>query len=293
MSYEKIVHQDNRADWLVERRNSIGASDCPSILGLTSWASPTSVQADKWGKLDEPERAEYLEWGNLMEDDILEMFRRRTGIEVEPFGWMIRDQAVPWLHATPDGLGDDGRFVQCKNVSAFGDLDYWRNGECPPKVFAQQQHEFIVSGHTVSWVAANLLGSELVVIEVCRDENFIERWLKIAGAFWQATLAGEPLVSDGDPATHAALAKIYPGNKGSALREVGADWVEKVSEQTIRAAEIKRLTALSEQFKAEAKQVAGDDGGLLLPDGRRVVVQRVEMKESVRKAHTQTRVSIK
>mgnify|MGYP000308297088 CR=1 FL=1 len=40
-----------RADWKLWRRGGLGASDLPAILGISPWASPFSVWADKCGLL--------------------------------------------------------------------------------------------------------------------------------------------------------------------------------------------------------------------------------------------------
>ena len=41
------IDYKNREAWLEARRNGIGASDTPGILGVSQWASPFSVAASK------------------------------------------------------------------------------------------------------------------------------------------------------------------------------------------------------------------------------------------------------
>ena len=41
----------DRAEWLAWRRSGIGASDVAGILGISPWASPFTVWADKLGLL--------------------------------------------------------------------------------------------------------------------------------------------------------------------------------------------------------------------------------------------------
>ena len=53
--FEKLIHSGEREEWLKLRREGIGGSDAPAILGLVGWASPMSVQADKWGLIEEAE----------------------------------------------------------------------------------------------------------------------------------------------------------------------------------------------------------------------------------------------
>lgn len=43
------IRDMSREEWLVRRRKTIGGSDAAGIVGLSKWASPFSVWADKTG----------------------------------------------------------------------------------------------------------------------------------------------------------------------------------------------------------------------------------------------------
>jgi len=290
MTFQQIIHQDDREKWLAERRNSIGASDAPAIMGLVSWGSATSVQADKWGLLTEPDAVERLKWGNRLEDVILAAFAEETDWDVEPYGWLVRDPDRPWLHATPDGeLGwDTPIFVQAKNTMMVSE---WDEGP-PPHVYAQQQAEMAVTGHDHCYVAALVMGNRLRWAKIDRDEDFITTWLALAEAFWKATQNREPFVNDGSDATHQALGKMFKGGTAG-FKPVGAEWIERAKQREDAKARATAAEKERREIDALIKAEAGDAEGILLPDGTSYAVTRVEVKAHERKANTQVRITRK
>lgn len=294
MSYEQIVHSGDTEKWLAERRKSIGASDAPAILGLVSWGSPTSVQADKWGLLPEADASarEELAWGKAFEGAILNRFEAdcEQVSHVGDFGWLIRDPDRPWLHATPDGCGlltveyDIGfkPFAEAKNSTAD-----WSEGP-PEAVHAQCQATLAVSGHPFMYTAACLFGRKLVWARVDRDEDWIAKWLELAEKFWDATSRREPIVDDGSYATHQALNLMYPGGGDLPYVAVGAEWIEidELREQAKRdeADAEKRRKGID----ARIKETAGDGPGIILPNGTTLRVCRETVKAHQRKESTRT-----
>ena len=58
----------SREEWLMRRRKTIGGSDAAGIVGLSRWASPFSVWADKTGRAAEKEDTEAMRQGRDLED---------------------------------------------------------------------------------------------------------------------------------------------------------------------------------------------------------------------------------
>lgn len=58
----------SREDWLRQRRKSIGGSDAAAIVGLSVWASPYSLWAEKTGKLPDKADNEAMRQGRDLED---------------------------------------------------------------------------------------------------------------------------------------------------------------------------------------------------------------------------------
>ena len=57
-----------REEWLEQRRKSIGGSDAAAIVGLSKWASPFSIWAEKTGKTPPKEDNEAMRIGHDLED---------------------------------------------------------------------------------------------------------------------------------------------------------------------------------------------------------------------------------
>ena len=55
----------SREEWLMQRRKTIGGSDAAGIVGLSKWASPFSVWAEKTGRTAEKEDTEAMRQGRV------------------------------------------------------------------------------------------------------------------------------------------------------------------------------------------------------------------------------------
>ncbi len=204
----------DRASWLERRREGIGGSDAPAILNLTNFASPASVQADKWGLIEEPAEAEHMRWGRRLESAILEALADELGEDVHACGLMLRSKTHPFMQCTPDGITDSGIYVQAKNSML---VQEWE-GRPPRRVWCQVQHEMAVTGELECIVVALLLGNRLVWSRVERDQNFIETALYPAEReFWDLTQEGLPARPDASEHTKRALGLIYPETTGETV----------------------------------------------------------------------------
>ena len=58
----------SRDEWLAIRRTGIGSSDIAGVLGLSPWASPYTVWADKRGRVPPVEQTEAMEGLGAVDD---------------------------------------------------------------------------------------------------------------------------------------------------------------------------------------------------------------------------------
>lgn len=138
----------DREAWLARRRRGIGASDVAGILGISAWATPWSVWADKVGltpSKDEPNN-EVFEFGHMAEPMLRDYFHRRTGLEIVSVQRECQHPDHPWALATLDGeVIDDGQ-----NAIAVFEGKTTREGEweeIPRYYQAQAQWQMFVTGH--------------------------------------------------------------------------------------------------------------------------------------------------
>lgn len=242
-AYEIIGHSDNREEWLELRRTGIGGSDAPATFGLCSWASPSSVQADKWGLLDEPDDAEILKWGRRLEDPIREGLSDEVGIRFLKDGRLLRSKEHPFMICTPDAVSAlhvEGVYAQIKNTMLASE---WTD-KPPDRVWVQCQHEMAVTGVPEMIAAALLFGNRLVWQTVARDEEFIQDILIPAEReFWRLTEAHEPVPPDGSEHTKRALLALYPEDSGETVALDGE----------FTALDTKRLALLEEKKRVESE----------------------------------------
>lgn len=207
----------DREAWLAWRRGGIGASDVAAILGISPFASPWSVWADKCGLLPPEPENEYMAAGRWLEAAIGPWFAHETGLTVAGEQSWCSHPEIPWARATPDGFVHDGpTFLHTSITDALGSLEIkvtgpGRRWETIPEHYqAQGQWQMFVTSMPKTWFAV-LHGRRLEVYELDRDDADIDLMLKRAEHFWTWHVTeGVAPDTDGHDATLRALAALYP-----------------------------------------------------------------------------------
>lgn len=246
------------ADWLEWRRGGIGASDVAALLGISRWASPWSVWADKVGLLPPQPDNGKMEFGRRAETIIAPWFTDKTGLYVAGEQMWCTNPDRPWMRATPDGMVFEGQsyaggegFALDEGLGGFemktAPGSTW--GEIPAHYQAQAQWQMAVTGWERVWFAV-LHGWHLEVYELDRDQADIDLMIERADAFWHDhVLTGQPPEPDSHDATARAIAAVYPGGRddqtieldpkaSDALRALAAAKAMKTAADT----EVKALT---------------------------------------------------
>ena len=92
----------SRAEWLAERRKSIGGNDAAAVIGLSRFASPYTVWLDKTGRLPDKGDTEAMRLGRDLEAYVAKRFEEASGKKVRRCNYIIRNPAYPWEHADID-----------------------------------------------------------------------------------------------------------------------------------------------------------------------------------------------
>jgi putative phage-type endonuclease len=181
-----------------ERRQFIGASDVPIILGLSPYKGkdPKHLYAEKYQGLELPEdedESEEQEWGHLLEAAILKRYAEKLQVQYPgaalnaPCPRRIHP-TLPWAACTPDGevyhdaesWGVDG-----KNVGAYNGEGWGPDGSSivPVHIEAQMRWSMFVTGRS-RWDVARLLGgNRFRMYTILRDETWEVEALKTVNAF--------------------------------------------------------------------------------------------------------------
>lgn len=182
------------------RRHTVGSSDVPAILGLSSFKSHVGILADKLLAKKE-QKGVWLRLGQKLEKPIAEFALQEgliPGLMLFP-GWTVVDD---WRSATPDFYAmksgnmtyrrarpfkeEDSLVVEVKNVGV-GMMKDWKNGP-PDYVEAQVQWQLLVLKHQRALVVALIGGRDVKAFPVERDDAWLKITEKTCREFWEKNL---------------------------------------------------------------------------------------------------------
>jgi putative phage-type endonuclease len=280
----------SREQWLATRRNSIGASESPTLFG-EGYAnqSPYTIWADKLGLTErDPDEEAKLEerfrCGQVLQPAILQLFSERTRLKVEdPGEFTVRlHPEHRWMSATLDGVCEHPTrgpcVVEAKNVSGFNAAE-WRDGVSPLRVQVQVQHQLAVTGYAVGYIVGLIGGNELHVVEMPRDDTFIDvALIPTLDRFWRRVEDRTPPEIDDSKATAALLAKLFPDDNGEAveLPPEAAGWDERL--QRVKE-EIKGCEAVERHLSNKLREAIGANTIGVLPGGGQYSLTTTHRKE--------------
>jgi len=279
----------DRARWLAERNNGIGASDIAALIGLSKWDSPLSLYAQKIGATPaETVEPEWLEWGNRLEGVILEAYGERSGRRVARSGELFAHDDVPWARATFDAFtllkADTWIPLQAKNAGEYK-AEEWAEG-VPAWYDAQLQWEMFVAGKdTPAGSVACLLGGRRMIWDDTERNSALIHQMHTAGeAFWYCVENRIPPAPDASEHSRTALHLLYPREVPESIVSLPASLMEQADllaavKETEKGLEADRLMAENTIKAAMGTATVG-----VLPDGRRFQWKVQQRKEYMVKA---------
>lgn len=246
------AHQE-RARWLEERRRGLGGSDAPAILGLSPFATPYSVAAQKLGLEAEDAETELQRWGRFVERPMIDAFVEETGWPAALSGDLFRSAEIDWMQVTLDGTveraGETGG-VECK-LKIYHARE-WEVSGVPEHVVAQCQHAMKVMDFRFMVVLVLLDGYRLRWKVVERDETLIQRLVAEEQDFWRRLADGRPIPVRGPGEVNArALKALYPEDEGTIVDLAGAEWIARVDAWREASDQENRWKRLKEERRDE------------------------------------------
>ena len=227
-------------DWLSERRNSLGGSDVGAVLGMSRYATPYTVWAEKTGRLPPREDNEAMRQGRDLEQYVADRFMERSGKQVQRYNYLLRSDGAPYLHANIDRrvLGERSG-LECKTASALS-LRLYSGGEFPESYYAQCVAYLAVTGWERWYLAALVLNRAFYIYQITTIEGDsipdwcdgsvyvgqeeIETLKRCAARFWEDyIIPDKPPAPDGLAATGDVLQELYPDDSGGTIELFGRD----------------------------------------------------------------------
>ena len=253
-SYKDMTHDE----WLAFRRGSIGGSDAAAIIGLSPWATPYSVWADKLGMTAPLEDNEAMRLGRDLEDYAAKRWCEKTGKKVRRENSFIVNPAYPWAHATVDRLvvGED-EGLECKVTSSRLALKKYKQGEFPENYYCQCVHYLGVTGAKRWNLTVLVLGVGVFDFVIERDEDEINALMTEEAHFWEGFVA--PKVAppvDGYTATTEALSEVYSDGGGEEVDVTLYD--QLLDEYALLGEQIGQLGARRDEISNRLKEYLGN-----------------------------------
>lgn len=243
----------SREEWLALRRRTIGGSDAAAIVGLSKWASPFSVWAEKTGRMPEKEDTEPMRQGRDLEDYVARRWCEKTGKRVRRENSILYNPAYPFAHACPDRLViAENAGLECKTTSALN-LRQFHTGSFPEAYYCQCMHYLAVTGADRWYLSVLVLGKEFHTFTLERDQAEIDALMTAEAGFWKLVQEDTPPAPDGTQATSEALGRFYQTSGPEAVELFGRQGLldEYTQLQEQKAALDSRIGEITNTLKAD------------------------------------------
>lgn len=177
----KLMQLKQRSrEWLDWRATKICASDAPILMNQSPFKTVEQLYLEKT-KHYESAPNQYMLRGIELESVALTEFEKETGLIMFP---CVGEHENGWMAASFDGMTIEQDVIV--EIKCPGKVDTLLaiNGEIPKKYKAQLQHQMFVAG-LEDMFYYSFSGTCGIIIEVKRDNEFIEIMLEKEYQFWQ------------------------------------------------------------------------------------------------------------
>jgi len=199
---EKLKIEQGTKEWLEIRKNHVGASDAPIIMGTAKWKLPDGriktpylLWQEKLGLADLSCNNAATRYGKSMEEPARLVYQEMIRDLVDPV--CVKNKKYPHLLASLDGLNiTEDRSVEIKNCNEE-DHTLSKRGRVPDKYYPQVQMQIMVTELPyVDYFSFHK--GEGVIVKVKRDDEYISRMEKKLEDFWDCveSLIEPPLTED-------------------------------------------------------------------------------------------------
>lgn len=218
----------DRATWLAARRQGLGGSDAPAVLGWGGHSTPLQVYADKVTDLIDDHDSEDAAWGRLLEDVVAREWARRECRVIRQAPALVQSVRWPWMLASTDRLvvgrvsGDDEAVLEVKTRSAWVSSDW--DDELPSDVTAQVLHYLAVYDLRVGYVACLVGGQELRTFTVTATSELLADLAEAEREWWEGHVVARVLPPLTGGTNADALSRLHPHPEG--VVELDSDGID-------------------------------------------------------------------
>lgn len=189
--------QQNSEDWLKLRKNYLGASDAPIVMGVSPYKTRYQLWQEKLGLGGEQVETEAMRYGKRMEEPARQAYEAYTGNSVP--AQVVFHPNKKFMMASLDGLNLEKQVVvEIKNANTI-DHEMAKAGKVPEKYFPQVQHQLACLNFNMLHYFSYRDG-DFALVEVERDVAYIETLYLEEEKYWDKNILGleTPELTDRD-----------------------------------------------------------------------------------------------
>ena len=168
-------------EWFALRRNHIGASDAPIIMGVSPWKTSYQLWEEKLGFRKNNTTAA-MQRGLDMEDEARREFEKVTGLIVFPE--VVFHPEKEWMMASLDGIDIEHRNIVEIKCPGKQDHESAMDGVIPSKYYPQLQHQLAVTGLDKGFYFS-YDGNSSVVLTIVKDSKYMSTMISREQEFWR------------------------------------------------------------------------------------------------------------
>lgn len=176
-----MLPEQNTQAWLDFRKEKIGASEAPIIMGVSPWCTPYQLWCTKMGISETRELSAAMQRGHDLEQKARDFFEIESRIPIYPK--VVLHPVLDWMMASIDGMSADGQTVVEIKCPGTSDHSIAKKGEIPAKYIPQLQHQMAVC-QVNHMFYLSFDGTEGVIIPVERDDSYIMKLVEAEMSFW-------------------------------------------------------------------------------------------------------------
>ena len=234
-----------------DRRNYLGASDIPILLGISPWQTPYDLYMFKVHGERSQEVTDAMQIGNFLERGLVDFYAHKHNIVVETGMNTIFHPAKSYLACNLDGRIDKDTILEVKTGA-----QYWEDNEVPIYYEAQCQWMMHLSGAT-KCIAIGYIGGRYNEYELIYNPELCNIMEQRADEFWQlvTTQTPPPLTTLAD---YKKYYSIEDGIKAVATDEMYPLITQAKDMYNTRMVATKREKQLKEQIECYMLQNKAD-----------------------------------
>lgn len=176
----KLIKLKQRSkEWIDYRKNKIMASDSPIIMGVSPYRTIDQLINEKIYSYEQHVNP-WMQRGIDLEPIALKEFEKETGLIMFP---CVGEHENGFMAASFDGMNIEEDVIVEIKIPGKKDHQLALNGKIPPKYYPQLQHQMFVSSLFVVFYYS-FDGEKGVILEVKRDQEYIEKMIEKQKNFW-------------------------------------------------------------------------------------------------------------